>query len=761
MKDSSNLEITAKWDPITYTVNFISNYGAGYTGATGTQTFKYGEAQALANPTKFAKPGYKQASWNTKADGQGTTYQLGQSVNNLTTTAGATINLRAIWVVNDTYKVAYDLDGGTLRSDIANPKTGVSWTDGNLLPSVNPTKAGHAFAGWVNKDGSGVNSATVFNTLPECYTDNTKKTAQEPANGAATLTATWIPYTEAPVITTGADLGTATLGVAYSKMFAFAGVPDTGTWSVASGSVPDGLAFDPATAKLSGTPTKVGTYAFELKVDNGTGSTTKRFTLKVAAKTTITTKDIEPGLVDSAYSQQLDATGENVTWSVADGDLPDGITLAADGTLSGTPTEAGSFVFAVTATSATTGYATRIYQLDVYQAPIITTKTIPDMVVGTAVSQQLEATAEPADVSWAITGGSMPTGLKLSEDGLLSGTPTTAGTYTFTVAADNDTGTPGTKSYTVKVQTSAEALYEDDVLGVGGAGAVYTIKSGANTENAVDISAASKDDGANAQVWSDNETPAQRFLVQYHAVQGGKGYYTFKNVSSGKVLDVNGASSESGANVQQYSSNGTVAQQWVLSDLGNGFRKITNAGSGKVLDVSGGSKSSGANLQQYDPNGTAAQAFRLDACKTASEGTFSIVAALAGAPVLDVSGGSNDTCANIQIWTPNGTKAQSFTLAYDATNGYYSITNTGSGKLVDVCGAGSDPGTNVWQYPANGTLAQKWSIVKVASGSYELYSACDGLALDVTGAGSAAGTNVQVFTPNHTVAQSWTLRPIA
>ena len=460
--DKSEFTLTASWKAHTYKVQFVSNYGSGYKSATGSQDFTYGTPQALANPTTFAMPGYVQTGWNTKATGQGTTYPLGMSVDHLTTENNGTVTLYAIWAVNSTYKVSYNLGkdpAGALRSDIDNPRTGVKWTDGKLLPSENPTREGYAFAGWVNSDGSGVDADTLFNELPECVSDTGD--AQEPADNTVTLTATWIPYTEAPAITTDADLGAVTLGAEYSKTFAFTGVPATGTWSVVpsdTNKVPDGLTFDAETATLSGTPTTAGTYTFELSVDNKTGIATKAFTLKVEAKTSITTEDINSGLVGEEFSQKLEALGENVTWSVAAGDLPDGITLAADGTLSGTPESAGSFVFAATATSATTGSDTQIYQFDVYQAPTITTKAIPDMVVGTAVSQQLEAKAEPVDCKWSIKSGSMPTGLKLSEGGLLSGTPTTAGTYTFEVAATNTEGT-GTQSFTVKVADDGVEMF--------------------------------------------------------------------------------------------------------------------------------------------------------------------------------------------------------------------------------------------------------------------------------------------------------------
>ena len=72
-------------------------------------------------------------------------------------------------------------------------------------------------------------------------------------------------------------------------------------------------------------------------------------------------------------------------------------------------------------------------------APAITTTSLSDGEVGTAYSQKLEATGDPT-ITWSVTSGLLPDGLNLSEDGKITGTPTTAGTYNFTVKAENSAG---------------------------------------------------------------------------------------------------------------------------------------------------------------------------------------------------------------------------------------------------------------------------------------------------------------------------------
>ena len=70
-------------------------------------------------------------------------------------------------------------------------------------------------------------------------------------------------------------------------------------------------------------------------------------------------------------------------------------------------------------------------------------------------------------------------------------------------------------------------------------------------------------------------------------------------LKSNMVLDISGASTASQANLQLYESNGTGAQKFKVSHVGNGWYKIQNTNSGKVIDVSGGSSASQTNVWQY------------------------------------------------------------------------------------------------------------------------------------------------------------------
>ena len=138
-------------------------------------------------------------------------------------------------------------------------------------------------------------------------------------------------------------------------------------------------------------------------------------------------------------------------------------------------------------------------------------------------------------------------------------------------------------------------------------GSTYRFHAYNNPGQVVDISGASMESGANAGLYAINNTDAQRFKVQYDP----RGYYTLTNVHSGKVLEVAAASHANGANVQQYASNDSLAQKWIIHEMEGGSYTFINMASSKALDVPEGRAYSGANVQQWSWNQNKGQSFVL------------------------------------------------------------------------------------------------------------------------------------------------------
>ncbi|HSP69601.1 MAG TPA: Ig domain-containing protein, partial [Bryobacteraceae bacterium] len=157
----------------------------------------------------------------------------------------------------------------------------------------------------------------------------------------------------------------------------------------------------------------------------------------------------------------ITASGGAAPYTFTTGDpLPAGITLATDGTLSGTPTVTGTFDFTVTATDNNGCTGTIDYSLTISSCPAITLSpaTLPSGTVNSAYNQVITASGGAAPYTFT-TGDPLPAGITLAADGTLSGTPTASGTFNITVTATDNTGCTGQQAYTLNITS---CLFCDD-----------------------------------------------------------------------------------------------------------------------------------------------------------------------------------------------------------------------------------------------------------------------------------------------------------
>jgi hypothetical protein len=145
------------------------------------------------------------------------------------------------------------------------------------------------------------------------------------------------------------------------------------------------------------------------------------------------------------------------TWTEA-GALPPGMSLSAGGTLSGTPTTAGAFPFTVNVTDTSTPNltATESVTLVIIDSPlrINTSPPPPALVSHPYAGFQFTAGGGSSPLVWKVSAGGLPPGLALASDGWLSGTPTTAGSFTWTVAVTDGASTPESQSQPVTLIVS-------------------------------------------------------------------------------------------------------------------------------------------------------------------------------------------------------------------------------------------------------------------------------------------------------------------
>lgn len=226
------------------------------------------------------------------------------------------------------------------------------------------------------------------------------------------------------------------------------------------------------------------------------------------------------------------------------------------------------------------------------------------------------------------------------------------------------------------------------------------------TNQSLDVSQNSSTQGANVQQWMEGNTDAQRWKIELMS----DGYCKLTHKGTTQVLDVDNNSSQPGANVQQWSDLGTNAQRWKLDLIevpivSGGTYKLTHKGTTQCLDVSDGSTQQGANVQQYTSNDSDAQRWVIS---KESDGFYKLTHK-GTTQVLDVSNNSTQPGANVQQWSDLGTDAQRWKIEL-MPDGYFKLTHKNTNLCLDVVNNLAEPGTNVHQWTDNNNDAQRWKL---------------------------------------------------
>ncbi len=241
------------------------------------------------------------------------------------------------------------------------------------------------------------------------------------------------------------------------------------TWSE-TGTLPAGMSLSPS-GQLAGTPVNAATYHIMVTVaDSSMPALTAtpvsvNLVIRDSAIVVATAPAPPAGARGNPYPRYAFSVASGgspgFTWAITAGALPDGLMLAINGSLSGTPTKNGSFLFTVTATDRATPAGTGSAQFSIMvnnpPPPVVCCRLPPTGTVGVVYSPfQFAAIGGLPPLVWGAT-GSMP-GFVLSANGALSGTPTMAGHFPISVkATDALSQTSPDTPFTVRVSLARPA----------------------------------------------------------------------------------------------------------------------------------------------------------------------------------------------------------------------------------------------------------------------------------------------------------------
>ncbi|TWT40418.1 putative Ig domain protein [Phycisphaerae bacterium RAS1] len=251
-----------------------------------------------------------------------------------------------------------------------------------------------------------------------------------------------------PLVIAPTSLPDGAVGTTYSSTLTSDGVPPV-MWQLTTGSVPPGLTLNQRTGEVAGTPTRAGTYDFTVQ-----GVDSQLFVRAASQSYSVTILEelviggtLDEARVGVAYSGRPNVSGGVEPYRYTIVGLPAGLSFDTNtGEIFGTPSldDDKELEIRVSDSGSPRQTRSRRVTLIIRPQPIeITTTALADGGVGESYSQVIQTLGGAAPRRFSIVDGLLPDGLSLNQaTGLISGTPTQNGSFTFTIRVrDGDPST--------------------------------------------------------------------------------------------------------------------------------------------------------------------------------------------------------------------------------------------------------------------------------------------------------------------------------
>jgi hypothetical protein len=555
--------------------------------------------------------------------------------------------------------------------------------------------------------GLSINTATglISGTATTAYSGTATVAAVDATGAHASVSFTWTALNGIVMVSPGHQQTKPNTAVQLEMKATDYTAGQTLTYSATG--LPPGLSIDPASGLISGTTTSaIGNYNVKVTATDTSDSTTfASFTWAVENLITVTMPGTEHSFVGTPVSVPVAATdsapGHSLTFSATG--LPAGLSIdPASGLISGTPTALASSQAEITASDGTGSSGSAYVTWYVSGKITITSPGSQSDVAGQTVLLHLSVTDSASNDSLTYSATGLPPGLSIGwSSPLITGWPTTAGTYDVTVTADGPAGGTASVSFTWAVRPAPDT---------GPAGPVRLDLAG----KCLDDTGNRSSDGNKIQIWSCTGSAAQRWTL---APDGTLRIH-------GQCLDIMNNGTFAGAKLQLWSCTGGENQRWAI---GTDAELITPA-SRMCLDDTNASTGNGTQVQIWDCNGSTEQRW------TAPAGPM-----LSGIPGMCADDNAAGTANGnkIDVYACNGSPGQAWTVEPDGTVRVL-------GKCLDVTGKGTAAGTPLQLWSClPGDSAQQWQ-VNTNGLSSQLVNPASNLSVADPGDSTANGTQLDI-----------------
>jgi large repetitive protein len=467
-------------DNFTYTPNCASLAISPSTFTAGTVGISYNQTLTLTNG--YGSPTY---AVTTGSLPPGLTLSSGGVLSGTPTTAGSyTFSITATdgnpgtCTATTSYTLVISCPTITVAPSTLNSGTaGVAYSQNITQSGSNGTTITYTVSTGSLPTGMTLSSGGLLSGTPT-VTGTFNFTVSATDNYGCVGTRSYSLFINCPTITlTPGLLPNATATQGYIQNISNTGSVGTTNYAITAGALPAGLTLA-SNGDISGTPTVTGIFGFQVTATDANGCTgSLNYTLNVDCQTVAIDQATLPnGTATVAYNETLTQTGGYGTpnFTITSGSLPTGLTLASNGTISGTPTATGIFNFDVTMADANGCSAVQSLSITIdCQTITIDQATLPNVVINTSYNETLTNTGSYGTSSYAVTAGSLPAGITMNSSGNITGTPTATGTSTFDVTVTDANGCTGVQTLSITVVCQPIAIDQASVP-AGTAGVAYS-----------------------------------------------------------------------------------------------------------------------------------------------------------------------------------------------------------------------------------------------------------------------------------------------